>query len=636
MVEKLEDQAEKDKEKVEQATKYNRKTGEDLGGGAKSGAYRKQTVDETLPKIIQSLVEKEREAREIIKSQDASRYNELPNLYNDIRLLEQKRDKVILQLKNPVDDNKDTKYVQDKYKAFLDGKPAHHDVKGKKDKYSFSSNGKAFTDDEIKYAMTGTATVPNLNKAGLSTKQQSRDRFGNALTITDLKQEEEDAEPKTKAEAEQAKKETPADRTKREEAEKVKMEQEGYEAYKKSKFDDKGKVTAYSTEYVAWTTKNKVDKDAYNKKYQAKYLKDDFVPENKPAAQSNLRGSGRRSGTRGRTSDTEGVSGEESTQANPQEQTPPKTSSKSEAEVGADGSSKTTDKNDEPTVKGKKTDADGDDKTEPEEYMTEEQKQEEADKEFKKTEVKEGDRPGTVPEFDILDASRDAPPIDAPTNLPKEPLTASKITSKRSDDVDKENKQRGKASIERLKEEIKAYHLVFDNNIKEFKDKSHKKQKNDALESDNIELVRKHHKAMETKIREYYRSGDADSLNVGVIIPIDTYLKEYLTKNTPQYSNIDPPTNSQTQGGGASHRHGHLQKKGHDPYGHAIAASTYYQRGGISSYKQKAVANHTLKIKAPVKNDNINDPKIYVDAPLNNYLQRPLKLTTNLKIKSKK
>ena len=636
----LEDQAEKDAEEKKEAEKtstkkYNRKKGDSLGGGAKAGSYRKSTVDDTLPKIVQELVTKQRTAREIIRTQDASRYGELPQLYADIRSLEGKRDKVIKQVSNPVDDNKDTDYVVKQYNEFLAGKPAHHSAKGKKDKYSFSSDGKAFTSDEIKFAMTSKSAVPNLNKAGLSTKQQTRDRFGNALTIPDdMSEGLETAEVKTKTEEEAAKKEQPADRSTREAAERTQMEADGYEAYKKSTFDDKGNVSSFSKEYVEWATKNKVslaDRKAFDAKYQKRYKEKDFIPENKPSRTSqqqpsSLRGSGRRSGTAGRSSDTEGVS--EGTKANPQ--SPSKTQS---AEVGADGSTSTnTDKDNEEKLKTASTDADGNaGGTEP--YETEEQKQEETDTLFDETEVKEGKRPGTVEEFEILGASRAAPPIETP--MPTEPLKPSDIAKARSDDVAKENKQRGKASIERLKEEIRAYHLVYDNNIKEFRENPHKKQKNDALESDDIEVVRAHHKKMEERIREYYRGGDADSLNVGVIVPIDTYLQQYLSRSTPQFSNIQtPPAAQSTSRAGATHRHQHLTKKGHDPYGHAIASSTYYQRGGIGSYKQQPVANHTIRIKSSTASSAVPDPKVYVDAPLNNFLQRPLKLSSTLKIKS--
>jgi hypothetical protein len=639
MVKELEDQAKKDEaaEKAAEKTstkKYNRKKGDDLGGGVKAGSYRKSSVDETLPKILQDLITKQREAREIIRSGDASRYGELPQLYSDIRSLEQKRDKVIKQVSNPVDDNKDTEYVEKQYKEFLAGKAAHHSVKDKKTKYPFSSDGKEFTENEIKFAMTGKSAVPNLNKAGLASKQQTRDRFGNALTIPeDQSQGEETAAPKTKEEAEKAKKEQPADRSKREEAERAQMDADGYDAYKKSTFDDKGNLTNFSREYVEWATKNKVslaDRKAFDAKYQKRYKEKDFVPENKPpkssSSGSSLRGGGRRSGTAGRSSDTEGIEGD-----NPQEKTP----STQSAEVGADGSTKTTDKDDDPKLRGATADADGEvggtETAEP--YQTEEEKQEEADTLFDKTEVKEGKRPGTLEEFEVLGASRSAPPIETP--MPTEPLKPSDIAKKRSDDVAKENKQRGKASIERLKEEIRAYHLVYDNNIKEFRENPHKKQKDDALKSDNIEVVRAHHKKMEERIREYYRGGDADSLNVGVIVPIDTYLQQYLSRSTPQFSNYQPPASAQsTSSAGATHRHQHLTKKGHDPYGHAIASSTYYQRGGIGSYKQQPVANHTIRIKSATTSSAVPDPKVYVDAPLNNYLQRPLKLSSSLKIKS--
>lgn len=724
--------------------KYGRKKGDSLGGGLKAGGYRKQSVDDTLPSILQKLITKEREAREIIKSQDASRYGELPNLYNDIRGLEAKRDKVIKQVSNPVDDNKDTDYVVKQYDRFLFGKPAHFGVRGKKEKYPFSSGGKEFTEDEVKFAMTRTSVVPGLNKAGLATKQQSRDRFGNALDMpSDFRQGTREAMPKTKKQEEKLKETSPADISARETKAKQRAKENGYKAYKTNEFNDDGSLKKKSANYQRWLdihADGKDEEDEATAEYQKRYMREDYEkppasapPATKTSTESKtksggVRGSGRRNPATSSSKRAVGMPNDKSTRkgliqdtnsdndaidilfndkdandvgekidATRKKETDktkrdnyddsligavftnfgdakwladnPPGSPKYEknkavleyyrkigvepayqypdapTSSGGEGSSSTDPPAEEkhPTsegVKGTATDADGDttqteQPTPQTEYMSEEQKQEEEDKKFTKTEVKDAPRPGTTEEYEVLDADRGTP-SQTPASASGMPLKPSEIAKARGDDIEKENKQRGKASIKRLKEEIRAYHLVYDNNIKEFRENPHKKDKEDALKSDKIEVVRAHHKKMEEKIREYYRSGDADSLNVGVIIPIDTYLQQYLSRSTPQVSNIPPPMPSATTGGsaGATHRHQHLTKKGHDPFGHSIAAGTYYQRGGIQTYKQQPVANHTIRIKGAVGKATIQDPKVYVDAPMNNFLQRPLKLTSTLKIKS--
>ena len=774
----LEDQAEKDAQKLRgkgkgkgstagssanpQDEKYGRKKGDSLGGGLKAGAYRKQTVDDTLPGILQKLIDKERQAREIIESKDASRYRELPNIYGSIRELEAKRDKVIKQVSNPVDDNKDTDYVVKQYNSFLEGKPAHFSASGKKAKHPFSSDGKAYTEDEIKFAMTKTAVVPGLNKAGLATKQQTRDRLDNSLALSGFSQGQHEKAVKTKAEEEKMKETTPEDRSKK----RAEIEEEGYRAYKTNEFNDDGSVKTFSRDYETWLSNHasgKGEETSANARFGKRYKKEDYKPPTRrsdpPATKktstatktkTGVRGGRRNPATSSSTGSTKravGMPNDASTRKNlatgdntkadviainynnvpadkiaetlnaqrveykekkgmdtvrkyddiligtafvnmgdpdwlatnppgseeyeknknvlnyytsigvePQYQFPDAPSaptSEGSSSTGASGEKAQDPADKHPTSEGVKstaTDADGDatggdgsgdgdglqtPPVSPKPYKTVEEKQEEADKDFPKTKTTDAPRPGTVEEFDVLEADRGMPPAETPMPAPGVSLTPSQIAKARSDDVAQENKQRGKASIKRLKEEIRAYHLVYDNNIKEFRENPHKKQKDDALKSNNIEVVRAHHKKMEEKIREYYRSGDADSLNVGVIVPIDTYLQQYLSRSVPQMSNIQPPMTATTQSTvGASHRHQHLTKKGHDPFGHSIAASTYYQRGGIQSYKQQPVANHTIRIKGKVNSAPIADPKVYVDAPMNNFLQRPLKLKSSLKIKS--
>ena len=734
--------------------KYGRKKGDSLGGGVKAGSYRKQTVDDTLPGILQNLIAKEREAREILKSEDTSRYGELPNLYSEIRGLEAKRDKIIKQVSSPVDDNKDTKYVVIQYDKFINGQKPHFSVKGKKEKYPFSSGGKEYTADEIKFAMTRTSVVPGLNKAGLSTKKSTRDRFENALAMPDdFDQGTIGAMPKTKKQEEKFFQKSPEQRSADRTAQKSRIEENGYKAYLTNEFNDDGSVKTFSRQYETWLSKHadgKGEEEEAKKRHGKRYMKEDYIPPRRKSQQQppkktstesktktgGVRGGGRRNpATSSSTSSTKrevGMPNESSTRKDlvgeytgevnpfmmfgntPQEvaeglqksraekdfttkdaktgrsaddvyigwamthfadpdwlaKHPPGSEEYEGTKAGLDyyttmgiepayqypdatpassseGSSSTdppkTEEEKHPTsegVKGSSTDADGDPvlttpPVSPKPYKSAEEKQEEADKNFDKTEVKDApSRPGTVEEYEVLGADRGAP-MDTPMPPPNMPLRPSDIAKARTDDIAEENRQRGKASIKRLKEEIRAYHLVYDNNIKEFRENPHKKQKDDALKSNDIEVVRAHHKKMEEKIREYYRSGDADSLNVGVIVPIDTYLQQYLSRSTPQVSTIQPPQPATTGSTlGATHRHQHLTKKGHDAFGHSIAAGTYYQRGGIQSYKQQPVANHTIRIKGKASSATISDPKVYVDAPMNNFLQRPLKLKSSLKIKS--
>ena len=83
-----------------------------------------------------------------------------------------------------------------------------------------------------------------------------------------------------------------------------------------------------------------------------------------------------------------------------------------------------------------------------------------------------------------------------------------------------EERLRAKKTINQLKEEIRALHLVYDDNIPSFKQNPHLGQKNDALKSNDIKVVRAHHKSMEDTIRKYYKTSD---LKVGVILSAEGF-----------------------------------------------------------------------------------------------------------------
>lgn len=236
------------------------------------------------------------------------------------------------------------------------------------------------------------------------------------------------------------------------------------------------------------------------------------------------------------------------------------------------------------------------------------------------------DNRGTVEELpDILDASRGG------VNM-----TPSSIV-KGADSSAKEDAQRSKMNIARLKEEIRALHLIYDNNIKKFRSNPHQGDKEDALKSDKIEVVRKHHKEMEVAVREYYRSGGGDTLQVGVIVPIDTYLQQYLSGGAPNEVSVPTRTTGKegTTSVGLGHRDGDLTSKKHDPYSRAIAQGIYYQRGGMGSYRQKPVSGHTVKIGGKDKMGAIKDPRTRVDAVMNNFLNRALVEVPNPALKLK-
>ena len=95
-----------------------------------------------------------------------------------------------------------------------------------------------------------------------------------------------------------------------------------------------------------------------------------------------------------------------------------------------------------------------------------------------------------------------------------------------------EDEQREKKTIDRLKDEIRALHLIYDDNIPEFKSKPHIGQKNDALKSNNLSVVKEHHAGMEFIVARYYKK--EPQMRLGVIIDAEDYLSMYNLQNLPQ------------------------------------------------------------------------------------------------------
>lgn len=144
----------------------------------------------------------------------------------------------------------------------------------------------------------------------------------------------------------------------------------------------------------------------------------------------------------------------------------------------------------------------------------------------------------TIP--DIIDLDGDGIPDITPEGVPTQQLGAR---------MAQEDSQRKNASIDRLKDEIRAYHLVYENNIEEFRDKDHKKAKELALKSKQIEVVRQHHKNMEYTIARYYKR--EPTLRLGVIVDAEEYFASLGGMGGTSASGVvdgvltvAPPTNS--------------------------------------------------------------------------------------------
>jgi hypothetical protein len=88
-------------------------------------------------------------------------------------------------------------------------------------------------------------------------------------------------------------------------------------------------------------------------------------------------------------------------------------------------------------------------------------------------------------------------------------------------EMDKEDGE-GKRT-DRLKDGIKAMHLVYKHKVKEFLDKSHQSAMHRALLSHDADTVRGHHRGMLEAVAKYYASGKGNGMRIGVVVSTEQY-----------------------------------------------------------------------------------------------------------------
>jgi hypothetical protein len=210
------------------------------------------------------------------------------------------------------------------------------------------------------------------------------------------------------------------------------------------------------------------------------------------------------------------------------------------------------------------------------------------------------------------------------------PSTGMPMTAQHAVEMDKEDGE-GK-STDRLKDEIKAMHLVYNHKVKEFLDKAHQSAMHRALLSHDADTVRGHHRGMLEAIAKYYASGKGNGMRIGVVISAEQYMAKFGGGGG----------GAAAGGGGANPHHVqqvHSYRKGENPFSQAADMTSFYQRGGMSSYKQHAVYGHKLPPPNETRPFQIHDPLARVDMPKQHALQRPitqLGFGTQYKLKSSK
>jgi hypothetical protein len=180
------------------------------------------------------------------------------------------------------------------------------------------------------------------------------------------------------------------------------------------------------------------------------------------------------------------------------------------------------------------------------------------------------------------------------------------MTAQHAVEMDKEDGE-GK-STDRLKDEIRAMHLVYNHKVKEFLDKAHQSAMHRALLSHDADTVRGHHRGMLEAIAKYYASGKGNGMRIGVVVSAEQYMAKFGGGGG----------GAAAGGGGANPHHVqqvHSYRKGENPFSQAADMTSFFQRGGMSSYKKHAVYGHKLPPPNETRPFQIHDPLARVDMP---------------------
>jgi hypothetical protein len=166
-----------------------------------------------------------------------------------------------------------------------------------------------------------------------------------------------------------------------------------------------------------------------------------------------------------------------------------------------------------------------------------------------------------------------------------------------------EAKHRRTKDINRLKDEIRSFHLIYDADIPMFTEKQHKQNKKAALESNDIRKVAAHHKIMQDAIRNYYRTSE---LKVGVIMSAERVFGQSVNSIPNSLQSlaqaIDPTAQPNAR----------FIKKGEHEFSRAVAGETRINRLG-RNYK-KPVYRNVPKTETPAPNSTqLDEPVIIPD-----------------------
>ena len=178
-----------------------------------------------------------------------------------------------------------------------------------------------------------------------------------------------------------------------------------------------------------------------------------------------------------------------------------------------------------------------------------------------------------------------------------------------------EDKKIKSYDIETLKSEIRSFHLIYDDEIKELNDPKHKEDMKKALASNDIEVVRNHNKIMRDYVRRYYKYAD---LRIGVVMSAESLfgqsVSNLISGHLQTGSGGFPTALDKVLPTGISRAGGQtITKKGVKKLSSAITGNVSIRRGGVNTHK--AITKYIPKSAPPLTPQQLGQFEPVVDAP---------------------
>ena len=193
------------------------------------------------------------------------------------------------------------------------------------------------------------------------------------------------------------------------------------------------------------------------------------------------------------------------------------------------------------------------------------------------------------------------------------------------------SRRRNSSSISKLKEDIKSFHIIYDGIISSFKNE---KKLEDIMKSKDKSKIIDYYEELESKISNYYKNDSGFKL--GVIISAESLFNGSIFNQSTQDLSASGMLGAMGQ---TPIDNSSMERGGSTKFNNIKVITPTYTSGGVDAALGKPVQNHLVKtipkkVRLNMK-PNVLTP-LEAKGSYQHLLNRPLKLTADWKIKTKK